>query len=115
MTSTTVTSEVRELADALVGADSAIDQIVHGLLALHHTEHDAEQLGSVLPRLAGEESVLRLIALVVEAKADSKPVQDLDASDRHAAKAALHTLTADLDRIADRADADKAAWHLDPA
>ncbi|MFF9787172.1 hypothetical protein [Streptomyces nigrescens] len=115
MNGTGLTSEVHELADALVGADPALDQIVHGLLALHHTEHDAEQLGSVLPRLAGEVSVLRLAALVLEAKADSKAVQDLDSIDRHATKAALHRLTADLDHIADRADADKATRHLDPA
>ncbi|MFE1767213.1 hypothetical protein ACFW81_23720 [Streptomyces angustmyceticus] len=110
-----LTSEIHELANELVGADPALDQVINGLVALHHTEHGRDRLAAVLPRLAGEVSVFRLLALVLEAKADSKPIQTLHSTDRHAAKAALHSLAADLDHLTDRAAADKAAWHLDPA
>lgn len=110
-----LTSEIHALADDLYGADPALDQMIRAAVALHHTEHDNVQLSAVTSRLAGETSVIRLLALVLEAKADSKPVQELPADSRHAAKAALHTAAADLDHIANTAHADNAAWHLDPA
>ncbi|MEU7435641.1 hypothetical protein AB0B07_33110 [Streptomyces sioyaensis] len=110
-----LTSEIEALARGLYGADPHLDELIDNLIAIHRTRYDRKELAAVLPRLAGEDSVLRLLSLVVEAKADSKAVADLDSTDRHATKAALHGLAADLDHLTDRADADKATRHLDPA
>lgn len=110
-----LSTEIHDLADDLYGADQHLDELVDNLLAIHHTDHDNVQLSALVSRLAGESGVIRLLALVLEAKADSKAVQTLDATDRHAAKSHLHQLTADLDHITHQAHADQAAGHLDPA
>ena len=110
-----LTTEIHDLADDLYGADPHLDELIDNLIALHHTDHDNVQLSAVLTRLLGETSVIRLLALVIEAKADSKPVQTLDSLDRHATKAHLHQLTADLDHITHTEHADEVAGYLDPA
>jgi hypothetical protein len=110
-----LTTEIHDLADDLYGADPALDQMIRAAVALHHTELDHVQLSAILTRTAGQNSLLNLLALVFEGKAESKAVQDLDTPHRHGAKAALHSLIADLNLIAETSDAGEAAWHLDPA
>jgi hypothetical protein len=110
-----LTSDLHSLADDLYGADPALDQLVNAVIALHHTEHDDIDLSAISSRLVGESSVLGLLALVLEAKADSKAVQNLPTRRRHATKAALHAAAAALTDLAHTAHGDNAAWHLDPA
>lgn len=109
------TSEIHDLADDLYGADPQLDQIVAALVDLHRTEHDTVQLSANASRLVGESSVIGLLALVLEGKADSKAVQDLPAHRRHPTQAALHAAAAALTALSCSAHGDNAAWHLDPA
>lgn len=110
-----LTAEIQRIADELTGADPDLDLLIEAAIGLHHTDPKAPKLATILTRLTGEISVLRLLALVIESKADAQPVQDLTGIDRHATKAALHTIAADLDRIAITNHAAEAAIRLTPA
>ena len=110
-----LSAEIRDLAADLYGASPELDQIIDGYLAIYHTPYNNEESSVVASRLFGDRSVIRLQALIAEATAESKAVQDLDPTARHATKAALHNAATDLDHIANRAPGDEAAYNLDPA
>jgi hypothetical protein len=117
-----LTTEIHELSGGLYGAHPLLDQIVSNTVALHHAGLNADGLSAVAPRLFGDDSFLRLLALIAQGMAGSDTVQDLDTDDRDGAQSALNSLATQLlalatglTHIADRAAADTAAWHLDPA
>ena len=110
-----LTAEIHQLAHNLTGFNPQTDRIVQALLAIHHTDDDAPDTSTRLQTLAGETSVLKLLALVLGGMADSKPVNDLPADTLHATKAALHQLVAELLDTARSGAADDAAYELDPA
>ncbi|MFI0156206.1 hypothetical protein [Streptomyces lydicus] len=108
------TEELLDTADELRGADRALDQRIDSTLTLHHTTHDPDQLSGVITRLAGADGDLALLALVLEAKADSPAVLALPTSRRHAARAALQQIAAELTHLSRSGLAETAAAHLDP-
>ena len=108
-------AEIHQLAAELTGFNPQIDRIVQALLTIHHTDHDASDTATRLQTLAGETSVIRLLALVLGGMADSKPVNDLPVDTLHATKASLHQLVAELIDTAHSSAADDAAYELDPA
>lgn len=122
MTRDELTTVIHELSGGLYGAHPLLDQIISNTVALHHEDLGVDGLAAIAPRLAGDDSYFRLLALIFQGMAGSNTVQSLDTDDRNGAQSALKSLAADLqtlaaglNQIADRADADKAAWHLDPA
>ncbi|PBC72273.1 MULTISPECIES: hypothetical protein [unclassified Streptomyces] len=122
MTRDDLTTAIHELSGGLYGAHPLLDQIISNTVALHHADLDTDGLAAVAPRLFGDDSFLRLLALIAQGMASSDTVQDLAPNDRDGAQSALNSLAdqllalaAGLTHIADQAAADKAAWHLDPA
>ncbi|MER6844829.1 hypothetical protein [Streptomyces platensis] len=110
-----LTSEIHDLADELTGCHPALDAMVRAALDLHYDESDAIHLSAATTRIAGQDSLLALFALVLEGKAEAKPINDLPAGRRHKAKAALHQLTAQISATANSGHAETAAYNLDPA
>lgn len=122
MTRDELTTEIHELSGGLYGAHPLLDQIISNTVALHHADLDADGLSAVAPRLAGDDSFFRLLALIFQGMAGSDTVQNLAPDARNGAQSALDSLAAQLlalatglNHIADRADADIVALHLDPA
>ncbi|MFG2532735.1 hypothetical protein [Streptomyces sp. NPDC048516] len=110
-----VTADLLTTADELYGTSTPLDQLLNSILTIHHTSHDSDQLANLTASLFAEDGALALLALAVKAKADSPAVQNLPADRRHAAKAALRQIAAELTDLSRSGLAETAAYNLNPA
>ncbi|MFD7922513.1 hypothetical protein ACFV3R_25215 [Streptomyces sp. NPDC059740] len=108
-------TDIHQLADEVAQGGHHYAAIAGHLLAIHDTPvTTGDQAAGDILTLAGEESVIALIALVLEGRARTTPVMSRQARDRHPAQCALASLTAELTALAVSGRADDAAVHINP-
>ncbi|MFI0220165.1 hypothetical protein [Streptomyces lydicus] len=106
--------EIYDLADDITHAGPAFARIADQLLSILHAEQSADGLDLELCRLAGRDSLIALIALIVEAKSSTKPITDLPAPDRDAVRNDLSAIAHYLTELTHSDRAERIAGQLNP-
>lgn len=115
MTNFDLNRDIEILAGALAELAPELETIISGLMDIHYAPLHADGLDMRLTTLVGEDSVLTLIALILEAKADSKPVRELPEGERAATRRDLISVSADLMDVTNSNTAERVAYTLNPA